>query len=106
MKKVLIASKKDPVFFIEHFCYDTTGHPYKLEPQQKLFLRDKSPYKILFCSRRSGKTLTMIADMLHKAFFRKNQQLSPERLHCHEADRELPGHDRRIYTAPGILCDV
>ena len=64
MKKVLIASKKDPVFFIEHFCYDTTGHPYKLEPQQKLFLRDKSPYKILFCSRRSGKTLTMIADQL------------------------------------------
>ena len=76
MKKILIASKKDPVFFIEHFCYDTTGHPYKLEPQQKLFLRDKSPYKILFCSRRSGKTLTMIADMLHKAFFRKNQQLA------------------------------
>ena len=76
MKKILIASKKDPVFFIEHFCYDTTGHPYKLEPQQKLFLRDKSPYKILFCSRRSGKTLTMIADMLHKAFFRKNQHLA------------------------------
>ena len=74
MKKILIASKKDPVFFIEHFCYDTTGHPYKLEPQQKLFLRDKSPYKILFCSRRSGKTLTMIADMLHKAFFRKKNR--------------------------------
>ena len=76
LKKVLLASKKDPVFFIEHFCYNTNGKPYKLEPQQKLFLRDKSLYKILFCSRRSGKTLTMIADMLHKAFFRKNQQLA------------------------------
>ena len=75
-KKVLMKAYKDPVFFIEHFCINQEGKPYVLEPQQKLFLRDRSPYKILFCSRRSGKTLIMIADILHKSFFRKNQLLT------------------------------
>ena len=75
-KKVLMKAYKDPVFFIEHFCVNQEGKPYELEPQQKLFLRDRSPYKILFCSRRSGKTLIMIADILHKSFFRKNQLLT------------------------------
>lgn len=76
IKKVLAMSKKDPVFFVEHFLNNTQMKPYVLEDQQKLFLRDKSPYKILFCSRRSGKTLTMIGDMIHKAFFRPNQQIA------------------------------
>ena len=60
LKKVLARAKADPVFFIEKFCVNQEGQKYKLEPQQKLFLRDQNPYKILFCSRRSGKTLTMI----------------------------------------------
>ena len=76
VKKILLKSKKDPVFFAEHFFNNVKMQNYKLEDQQKLFLRDKSPYKILFCSRRSGKTLTMIIDMLHKAFFRPNQQIA------------------------------
>ena len=75
-KRVLVKAYRDPVFFIENFCYNQEGQKYKLEPQQRLFLRDKNPYKILFCSRRSGKTLTMIADILHKSFFRKNQLLT------------------------------
>lgn len=75
-KKVLRKAYNDPVFFIENFCINQAGEKYKLEPQQKLFLRDRSPYKILFCSRRSGKTLVMIADILHKSFFRKNQLLT------------------------------
>lgn len=75
IKKVLLRAKKDPVFFAEHFLVNQENMPYKLEPQQKLFLRDLNPYKLLFCSRRSGKTLTMICDILHKAFFRKNQNI-------------------------------
>lgn len=74
-KLVLKKSYKDPVFFAEHFLRNTELKHYKLEDQQKLFLRDRSPYKILFCSRRSGKTLSMIIDILHKAFFRKNQNI-------------------------------
>ena len=73
---ILQKSKKDAVFFGEHFLNNVQMKPYKLEDQQKLFLRDDSPYKILFCSRRSGKTLTMIIDLLHKAFFRPNQQIA------------------------------
>ena len=76
IKKVLLKSKNDPVFFAEHFLTNQQMENYTLEPQQKVFLRDTSPYKILFCSRRSGKTLTMIIDMLHKAFFRANQQIA------------------------------
>lgn len=75
MKLILKKSYEDPVFFAEHFFKDTQMQHYKLEDQQKLFLRDRSPYKILFCSRRSGKTLTMLLDMLHKAFFKRNQKL-------------------------------
>lgn len=73
---ILKKSKKDPVFFGEHFLNNVKMQNYVLEDQQKLFLRDTNPYKILFCSRRSGKTLTMIIDLLHKAFFRPNQQIA------------------------------
>ena len=76
IQKVLYKAKQDPVFFAENFLTNQQMQKYKLEDQQKLFLRDQSPYKILFCSRRSGKTLTMIIDMLHKAFFRPNQQIA------------------------------
>lgn len=75
MKLILKKSYQDPVFFAEHFFKDTQMQYYKLEDQQKLFLRDRAPYKILFCSRRSGKTLTMLLDMMHKAFFQRNQKL-------------------------------
>lgn len=76
MKIVLKKSFKDPVYFANKFLRNTELKPYKLEDQQKLFLRDRYPYKILFCSRRSGKTLSMIIDILHKAFFRKNQHIT------------------------------
>lgn len=75
-KMILQRAYKDPVFFAENFLINQEGEKYKLEPQQKLFLRDKTPYKILFCSRRSGKTLTMITDILHKAITRDNQLLT------------------------------
>lgn len=76
VRRILLKAKRDPVFFAEHFLNNVKMQNYKLEPQQKSFLRDMSPYKILFCSRRSGKTLSMIVDMLHKAFFRPNQQIT------------------------------
>lgn len=72
VRKILVKAKRDPVFFIEHFCYDKSGKPYTLEPHQKLFLRDRSPSKLLMCSRRSGKTLSMITEMLYLSFFNKN----------------------------------
>ena len=75
IEMVFKKSFRDPVFFAEHFMKNTEMKYYKLEDQQKLFLRDRSPYKILFCSRRSGKTLSMIIDILHKAFFRRNQNI-------------------------------
>lgn len=75
LRKAIIKGFKDPVFFAEHFLKNTQMQTYSLEDQQKLFLRDQTPYKILFCSRRSGKTLTMIIDMLWKAFYRPNQQI-------------------------------
>ena len=75
VKKILRKAKADPVFFAENFLFNQKMQKYKLEPQQKLFLRDKSPYKILFCSRRSGKTLSMIVDILHNAFFKRNQSI-------------------------------
>lgn len=76
IKVILKQSKKDPVKFAYYFLRNEQLKPYKLEPQQKLFLRDQSPYKILFCSRRSGKTLSMIVDILHRAFFNKNQHIT------------------------------
>ena len=76
VRKRLLRAKKDPVYFSERFFKNVEMKNYKLEDHQKLFLRDKSPYKILFCSRRSGKTLVMILDILHKAFFRPNQQIA------------------------------
>lgn len=75
LKYVLKRSSKDPIFFFEHFCNDVTGKKYKLEPQQKLFLQDKSQYRILFFSRRSGKSLVLIADILWRAFFNPNKNI-------------------------------
>lgn len=74
-KKVLLKAKEDPVYFTEHFLINSQMKPYKLEPQQKAFLQDKSNNRIFFCSRRSGKTLTLICDLLHKAFFKPNQHV-------------------------------
>lgn len=74
--KILLRAKKDPIYFAENFFKNVKMQNYKLEEHQKLFLKDQSPYKILFCSRRSGKTLVMILDILHKAFFRPNQQIA------------------------------
>ena len=75
LKKILGKAKKDPVFFAENFLISAQMTPYKLEPQQKAFLRDNSDNRIFFCSRRSGKTLTLIIDLLHKAFFNPNRNL-------------------------------
>ena len=76
INKVLFKAQSDPVFFAEHFFRNVEMNYYKLEDHQKNFLKDQNPYKILFCSRRSGKTLVMILDILHKAFFRPNQQIA------------------------------
>ena len=76
MQIILKQSYKDPAKFAYYFLRNEELKPHKLEPQQNLFLRDQSPYKILFCSRRSGKTLSMIIDMLHKSFFNKNQHIT------------------------------
>lgn len=75
IKQVLTIAKKDPVFFAETFLIGEDGKPIRLEEHQKRFLRDKSQYKIFFCSRRSGKSVSFAIDMLHKSFFRKNQSI-------------------------------
>lgn len=75
MKLILKKSSKDPIFFFEHFCNDVTGDKYKLEPQQKLFLRDRSQYRILFFSRRSGKSLVLAADCIWRSFFNPNKNI-------------------------------
>ena len=74
-KKILLKAKNDPVFFAEHFLINSQMKNYKLEPQQSSFLRDNSNNRIFFCSRRSGKTLTLIIDLLQKAFFNPNQHV-------------------------------
>lgn len=74
--KILNRARTDPVFFAEHFLTNKNGDTYTLEEHQKVFLGDTYPYKIFFCSRRSGKSLSMSADILHKAFFRKNQHIA------------------------------
>ena len=72
---ILQKAKKSPTFFAEHFLIDPQMKPYTLEPQQKAFLEDTSNNRIFFCSRRSGKTLTLIIDLLHKAFFNPSRQV-------------------------------
>ena len=75
LKKVLLKAKNSPTYFAEHFLVNPQMEYYKLEPQQKAFLEDPSNNRIFFCSRRSGKTLTLIIDLLHKAFFNSNQNV-------------------------------
>ena len=75
LRKVLWKAKNDKVFFAEHFLKNPDNEPYTLEPHQKAFLRDPSPFKILLCSRRSGKSLLFQIDILHKLFFLKNQSI-------------------------------
>ena len=72
---ILKKAKESPVFFAEHFLIDPQMKYYTLEPQQKAFLEDPSDNRIFFCSRRSGKTLTLIIDLLHKAFFNPSRQV-------------------------------
>lgn len=67
---------RDPAFFCENFLYNESGELYKLEQYQKLFLRDKHPYRILFLGRRMGKTLVSVMDILHKCIFNENYRVS------------------------------
>lgn len=76
VKQVLQRAKNDKVFFAENFLRDPDNEPYKLEAHQKAFLRDPHPFKILLCSRRSGKSLLFQIDILHRLFFLKNQNIS------------------------------
>lgn len=75
MKKILQRAKNDKVFFAKNFLRDPDGEPYKLEPHQAAFLNDPHPFKILLCSRRSGKSLLFQMDIIHKLFFLKNQNI-------------------------------
>ena len=73
--ETLKRAKNDVVFFVENFLKNKKGEFYKLEPQQKLVLRDPHPYKALMFSRRSGKSLIMAFMMLHSALFHKNYKI-------------------------------
>ena len=75
LKKVLQKAKNDKVFFAENFLQNPDGDTYTLETHQKAFLRDPSPFKILLCSRRSGKSLLFQMDILHRLFFLRNQSI-------------------------------
>lgn len=102
LKKVLHKAKHDKVFFAEHFLHDPDGKPYTLEPHQKAFLRDDNPFKILLCSRRSGKSLLFQIDALHSLFFLKNQNISclfPTREQAREFGKTF---DDLVYRSPLI----
>lgn len=75
LKKILQRAKNDKVFFAKNFLRDPDNEPYELEPHQAAFLNDPHPFKILLCSRRSGKSLLFQMDILHKLFFLKNQNI-------------------------------
>lgn len=75
LRKVLQRAKNDKVFFAENFLRNPDNEPYVLEAHQKAFLRDPSQFKILLCSRRSGKSLLFQIDILHRLFFLKNQSI-------------------------------
>ena len=68
LRKVLQRAKNDKVFFAENFLRNPDNEPYVLEAHQKAFLRDPSQFKILLCSRRSGKSLLFQIDILHRLF--------------------------------------
>ena len=75
LKQVLQQAKNDKVFFAENFLQNPDGENYTLETHQKVFLRDPSQFKILLCSRRSGKSLLFQIDILHRLFFLRNQSI-------------------------------
>ena len=75
LRKVLQRAKNDKVFFAENFLRNPEGKNYILESHQKAFLRDTHPFKILLCSRRSGKSLLFQIDILHRLFFGKNESI-------------------------------
>ena len=75
LRKVLQKAKNDKVFFAENFLRNPEGKNYILEPHQKAFLQDTHPFKILLCSRRSGKSLLFQIDILHRLFFGKNESI-------------------------------
>lgn len=102
LKQVLQRAKNDKVFFAENFLRDSEGESYTLEPHQKAFLKDPHPFKILLCSRRSGKSLLFQIDALHSLFFLKNQNISclfPTREQAREFGKTL---DDLIYRSPLI----
>lgn len=75
LKKILQKAKNDKVFFAKNFLRDPDNEPYTLEPHQAAFLNDPHPFKILLCSRRSGKSLLFQMDIIHKLFFLRNQNI-------------------------------
>ena len=102
LKQVLKRARDDKAFFAEHFLRDPNGNPYTLEPHQKAFLRDPHPFKILLCSRRSGKSLMFQIDVLHSLFFLKNQNISclfPTREQAREFGKTF---DDLVYRSPLI----
>lgn len=101
-KQILQKAKNDKVFFAENFLQNADGNNFELEPHQKAFLRDPNPFKILLCSRRSGKSLMMQIDQLHSLFFLKKQNISAL-FPTHEQAREYgKTFDDLIYNSPII----
>ena len=101
-RRILQRAKNDKVFFAEHFLQDADGNNFELEPHQKAFLLDPNPFKILLCSRRSGKSLMMQIDQLHSLFFLRKQNISAL-FPTHEQAKEYgKTFDDLIYNSPLI----
>lgn len=69
IKQILKKSKEYPSFFAKSFLIGKDGRPLNLEPQQRYFVDDKTPFRVFFASRRSGKSVALSVDILHKLFF-------------------------------------
>lgn len=74
IKRILQKAKNKPSFFAEKFLVGKKG-PLILEKQQKAFVDDKSPLRVFLASRRSGKSVAISVDILHKLFFNQNYSI-------------------------------
>lgn len=100
MRKILQRAKNDKVFFAKNFLRDPDNEPYILEAHQAAFLNDPHPFKILLCSRRSGKSLLFQMDVLHKLFFLKNQNIGALFPTIAQAREFAKTFDDLVYRSP------
>ena len=102
MRKILQRAKNDKAFFAKNFLRDSDNEPYNLEAHQIAFLQDPHPFKILLCSRRSGKSLLFQIDILHRLFFLRQQNIGALFPTLSQAKEFGKTFDDLVYRSPLI----